>query len=236
MDNTSGGWAIHTGQWDGTYWINYPVPNARGGSPSLAVLPEGNLFLAWQDRVPTPTDSWGILNIYGAEQAGGKWDLPVNISDNAEYSPGAESLGVTLVAAPDGNAHLAWIDDYQQPRYDFGRGLYWPAPVALGPRQAYANGLNMQLGANNTLRVSWDDKTGPLLTAAPIGAQSWPAAESLPGLSGTTYGASLALSGNGMALAWLQEPTKDARAIYEAHIGIAGPMLKYWLPLMVNQN
>lgn len=231
-DHTSGAWMIHAGRFDGAFWINYPVPNARGGSPSIATLPGGGLFLAWQDRVPTAQDAFGALNIYGAEQTAQGWYLPVNISDNARYSPNAESKDPSLVAAADGNAHLVWIDDDQQPRYDFGRGLYWPAPVNLGPRQTLANGLTLRLGAENTLYVTWDDKTAPLFTSAPIGAQTWPAAEPLPGAVGATHGASLALAGRGIAVVWLQDDAQNSKTLYEARSGLASPLLKSWLPLV----
>jgi hypothetical protein len=231
MDFTSGAWRAHTGRFDGAFWINYPVPNATGGSPSIAVLPDGNLFLAWHGRVPTLTDSLGLLNIFGSEQTGGTWDLPVNISDNAAYNPGAESKGVSVVAAADAKAHLAWVDNDNQPRYDFGRGLYWPAPVDLGPRQDSATGLSLQLGANNMLRVTWETSTTPMFTSAPIGAQRWPSASPLPGTEGKTYGASLAVRGEVMAVAWLQD-NADAQTIYEARYGLAGPLLKYWMPIV----
>ncbi len=232
-DHTSGAWMVHSGQYDGSYWINYPVPNARGGSPSLTVLSNGNLFLAWHDRVPTAANAFGVLNIYGAEKTAAGWYLPVNISDNARYSPTAESRDPSLVAAADGNAHLAWVDDNQQPRYDFGHGLYWPPPVNLGPRLAYANGLTLKLGAQNTLYATWDDKTAPLLTSAPIGAQVWPAAEQLPGARGDTYGASLALANGGMAVAWLQDGGQNVKTIFEARSGLAPTLLKFWLPMTI---
>jgi hypothetical protein len=229
-DHTSGAWMVHSGQYDGKFWINYPVPNARGSSPSLAVLRDGNLFLAWHDRVPTPADAVGVLNIFGSEQSAAGWYLPVNISDNATYSPRSESKDPSLVAAPDGNAHLAWVDGDQQPRYDFGRGRYWPAPVNMGPQQALASGLTLRLGADNTLFATWDDQDSPLLTSAPLGAQVWPAAEPLPGAAGSAHGASLALSGRGMAVAWVQDTTQSSKAIYEARSGLAGAMLRTWIP------
>lgn len=231
-DHTSGAWMIHAGRYDGAYWINYPVPNASGGSPSITTLPDGSLFLAWQDRVPTAQDAFGALNIYGSEQTAQGWYLPVNISDNARYSPGAESKAPSLVAAADGNAHLAWVDDNQQPRYDFGRGLYWPAPVDLGPRQASANGLTLRLGVANTLYVTWDGPASPLFTSAAIGAQAWPTAEPLPGATGAAYGASLALAGRGMAVVWLQDDSQSSKTFYEARSGLASPLLKNWLPLI----
>jgi hypothetical protein len=229
-DHTSGAWMVHTGQFDGKFWINYPVPNANGSSPSLAVLRDGNLFVAWHARVPTPADSLGILNIFGSEQTAAGWFLPVNISDNASYSPGSESKDPSLVAGPDGNAHLGWIDGDRQPRYDFGRDHYWPAPVNLGPKQARASGLTLHLGADNMLFATWDDQNAPQLTSAPLGAQVWPAAEPLPGPAGSAHSASLALSGRGMAVAWVQDIAQTSKTIYEARSGLAGAMLKTWIP------
>ena len=65
MDNSPGYWTIYLGQWNGTYWSNQPIANARGKAPTLGLSPDGTLFLAWQDRLPTfenPTGTFPHLS------------------------------------------------------------------------------------------------------------------------------------------------------------------------------
>jgi hypothetical protein len=236
MDNTTGNFAIQTGEWDGQYWTSYPVDNGRGQNPSLAVLPEGQLFLAWQDRVPAAADLVGKFDIYGSEGAASHWSMPVSVSDNAAFSPGAESIGPKTIASADGKAHIAWIDDGRQVRYDFGRGMYWPKPVNIGARQDSATGLSLRLGSDDLLYVAWDaGKTG-MLASAPRGAQNWQRLDLLPNLPGQCSSVSLALAGKGFALAWLQkdEGSSDA-TIYEAHYGMARFMLRSFIPAVLTQ-
>ena len=227
---------MQTGEWDGQYWTSYPVSNGRGQSPSLAVLPDGSLFLAWQDRVPSAVDALGKFEIYGSEGAATRWGLPVNISDNEAFSAGSESIGPQAVTSADGLAHVAWIDDSQQLRYDFGRGLYWPPPVDIGGKQGTATGLSLRLGADDQLYVSWDAGASGMIASAPRGAQNWQNLDLLPTLPGYSSSVSLALAGKGFALAWLQKDDAGSGvAIYEAHFGMARLMLRNFIPAAMGQ-
>ncbi len=234
MDTSSGLWAIHTGTWKGGYWTNYPVSNARGQSPALAVLPNGELFLAWQDRQPTSEDTWGTYDIFASQREGNYWTLPVNVSDNTTYSPGSNAIGVSVVTTRDGMAHLAWINDGQQVRYNPGRGLYWPKPVNVGERRSLARGLNMRLSQDGMLNMAWDEGMVVRIVSAPPTAQVWPEAEDVPMRDGGLSDVSLTAAGGGLAVAWVHTDTTGAVGIYESRYDVALAMLKCWLPLIIN--
>ena len=79
MDNSPGYWTIYVGQWNGTYWSNQPVANARGQGPTLGFAPDGALYLAWQDRVPTVGNPTGTFHIFLSERRNGAWSLPFDV-------------------------------------------------------------------------------------------------------------------------------------------------------------
>ena len=234
MDTSSGKWTIHTGTWKGVYWTSYPVSNARGQSPALAVLPDGGLFLAWQDRQPTSENAWGNYDIYASAREDIYWNLPVNVSDNAIFSPGSDAIGVSVVTTRDGLAHLAWINDGEQVRYNPGRGQYWPEPVDVGERRSMARGLSMRLSQEGMLNMAWDEGTTVRIVSAPPAATIWPEAEVLSAQAGGMSDVSLTTAGSGLAVVWIHSDAAAAVGIYESRLNISLPMLVRWLPLIAN--
>jgi len=232
MDTTSGQWSIHTGTWKGSFWTNYPVSHARGQSPSLAILPDGELFLAWQDRQPTSADSWGDYDIFASEREDGFWNLPVNVSDNATYSPGSNAIGVSVITTRDGLAHLAWVNDEQQVRYNPGRKRYWPQPVDVGGPRPLARGLSMRLSQDGLLNLAWDEGTRIQVASAPPTSQVWPVAQTLSMGSGGLSDVSLANAGLGLAVAWVHTDVEGEMGIYESRHDTTSTTLKCWLPLI----
>lgn len=232
MDTTSGQWSIHTGTWRGSFWTSYPVANARGQSPSLAILPDGELFLAWQDRQPTSEDSWGNYDIYISEREGSFWNLPVNVSENATYSPGSNAIGVSVIATRDGLAHLAWVNDEQQVRYNPGRKQYWPQPTDVGGPRQLARGLSMRLSQDGMLNLAWDEGARIQVVSAPPTSQVWPEAQTLYMDGGGLSDVSLANAGVGLAVAWVHTDAMGVMGIYESRHGIISTTLKCWLPLI----
>lgn len=233
MDTSSGQWSIHTGTWKGRFWTNNPVSNARGQSPSLAILPNGELFLAWQDRQPTSEDSWGNYDIYATEREDSSWYLPVNISENATYSPGSNAIGVSVMTTRDGLAHLAWVNDEQQVRYNPGRKQYWPQPVDVGGPRALARGLSMRLSQDGLLNLAWDEGTSIQVASAPPTSQIWPEWQTLS-MAGGLSDVSLANAGVSLAVAWVHTDVTGAMGIYESRHDATSITPKCWLPLVTN--
>lgn len=232
MDTTSGEWSIHTGTWRGSFWTNYPVTNARGQSPSLAILPDGELFLAWQDRQPTSTDSWGNYDIYASEREDSFWNLPVNISDNVTYSPGSNAIGVSAITTRDGLAHLAWVNDEQQVRYNPGRRLYWPRPTDVGDPRLLARGLSMRLDQDGMLNLAWEEGAEIKVVSAPPTSQVWPEGQTLRMGGGGLSDVFLANAGGGLAVVWVHTDVAGVMGIYESRHRVMPTTLQHWLPLI----
>ena len=240
MDLTSGEYAIQMGVFDGKFWTSYPVPNARGQSPALAVLPDGALFLTWQDRIPLGTDAWGNYDIFASERDDQLWSLPVNVSNNRQFRPGSDALGSRVVGTPDSLAHLAWIDDTTQLRYDFGRGQYWPVPVNVGAPRPKAEGLSIQVAPDGLLYLAWNEGAAIRVLASPPRTQNWPAAETVGTASapanGRVSGVSLTAGRGGVAVAWVQDNVSGGMGVYESRHNMAPTMLKSYLPMLTQRG
>lgn len=235
-DFTSGEWAIQVGQWDGKYWTSYPVPNARGQSPSATVMPDGGLVLAWQDRIPLGGNTWGAYDIFASEytQPDRTWSLPVNISDNRTFRPESNSLGARLVGTDEGHAHIAWIDDSVQVRYDFGRGLYWPAPVSITDRRPLVRGLDLLQAADGLLYIAWDEGATLRVTASPPRTEIWPEsiilATRAASANGGVFDVSLATGWNGVSVSWVQHNVSGDMGVYESRHNMPRVLIKIYLP------
>jgi len=57
---------VYHGYYDGKYWVNAPIPNARGVLPSIAFGSDGIMHVAWQDRI-TSADFYNIYYICATE-------------------------------------------------------------------------------------------------------------------------------------------------------------------------
>jgi hypothetical protein len=236
MDYTSGEWAIQVGVWDGVYWTSAPVPNARGQSPALTVMPEGALYLAWQDRVPLGGNVWGKYDIYASEHTKDTWSPPVNVSQNREFRPNSDALGAHIVPA-EGFAHIAWINDKVQVRYCYGRGQYWPIPMDVTDVRAVARGLSLRVGADNTLYVAWDEGTSPRVTASAPRTKDWPKAATITTrgspANSSVFDVSLATGGNGVSVAWVQRNAPGNMGIFESRYNMDPVVLKSYISLIV---
>jgi hypothetical protein len=242
MDSISDEYSVQIGVWDGGYWTSSPMPNGRGQSPAVTVMPDGAVFVSWQDRIPLGSNLYGNYDIFASERKDTSWSLPVNVSDNRTFRPGSDSIGVRTVGISEGPAmilaHLAWIDDGVQVRYDYGRDSYWPAPVDVGASSVVASGLSMQFAADGLLYIAWDESSRPRITANPPRADTWPAPSSLAMRDAPAdvrvSDVSLSAGNGGVAVAWIQSAIDGTLAIYESRHGMALPKLRGYLPLVIS--
>jgi len=229
MDNSPGYWTIYVGTWNGTYWSNQPIANARGQGPALGLSPDGTLYLAWQDRVPTVDNPAGRYHIFFSERDNGVWTLPVDVSDR----PLVESIGVNLTTTADGLAHLTWIDDGQEVRYDFGRGLYWPAPVTVTRAASQARGPRILAEGSAQLHIVWDEGDMLRASSAPPTTLSWPKPTVITAPLATLRDVAVTLGPrNGVAVGWIQTTRPLDVSVYESqHVSNLSP--RVWLPLVL---
>ena len=228
MDNSPGYWTIYVGTWKGAYWSNQPVPNARGQAPTLGLSPDGGLYLAWQDRVPNVDNPSGTYHIFFSERVNGSWTLPVDVSDR----PQVESIGVNLTTTSDGLAHLTWVDDGQEVRYCFGRGLYWPLPVTAARAAALARGPHILAERDERLHIAWDEGDKVRAAWAAPATLSWPKPAVITAPIGTLRDVVVALGPeNGVSLGWIQIHQPQDVGIYESERA-SDFTPRAWLPII----
>jgi hypothetical protein len=229
MDNSPGYWTIYVGQWNGTYWSNQPIPNARGQGPTLGFSPDGALYLAWQDRVPTIDNPNGTFHIFFSERRNGVWTLPVDVSARPEV----ESIGVNLTTTSDGLAHLAWVDGGQEVRYGFGRGGYWPDPVTVMRAAAVTSGPRILSERSEQLHIAWDEGETVLVASAAPTTLSWPKPAVIAAPLHALRDVVLALGpGNEVSLGWIQTHQPQDVGIYESWQP-SNITPRAWLPLIM---
>jgi hypothetical protein len=114
-DSSTGDAEIYLRRWDGAAWSELGgsasgggISNNSGDSswPSVAVGPDGNPWVAWQDETP------GAAEIYVRRWTGTAWE-PVGASSatgNGISSNKGDSRFVDLQVAANGNAFAAWTD------------------------------------------------------------------------------------------------------------------------------
>jgi len=230
MDNSPGYWTIYIGTWNGKYWSNQPVPNARGQAPTLGLSPDGALYLAWQDRVPNAANLSGTFHIFFSERHNGTWTLPVDVSDRSLV----ESIGANLTTTSDGLAHLTWVDDGQEVRYCFGRGMYWPDPVTVARAATLARGPRILAERSMRLHIAWDEGDMVRATSATPATLSWPKPTVITALTGDLRDVVLTLGpGNGVSLGWVQTHQPQDVGIYESWRA-SDLTERAWLPLTLH--
>lgn len=102
-DTTPGYSVIYYGRRMEPAWSSAPVPNARGSNPSVAVTPNGDVYVAWQSRT-VPRDHYEVLCAMRCE---GSWGMAELVSDNPEH----HCLYPRLAANAGGACHLVWQEE-----------------------------------------------------------------------------------------------------------------------------
>ncbi len=217
---------IYYAVWNGEYWVNRPVDNARGQAPALTISKDGSIYLAWQDRVPAPDDPTGKYDIFLSQLGGSGWSLPVNISDDAQF----DAIGAHLATTPNGLAHIVWIDGDQKVFYCYGRDFYWPLPQAVVHAEVIARSPQIAIARGDHMHIAWDE--GDIVrtvVAAPM-TGVWPRPDALMPQTGDLREVALAATPDGGAtIVWIQALQPGAVAVYESARGI-GFIPHSWIP------
>jgi len=164
-DTTPGYSVIYHGQQQGPYWINQPIPNARGSVPALAIDSQGQLHVVWQDQ-DTPSTPF---EIYYSRWDGQGWSLPENVSASAS----AQSAIADLSLDAKGAAYLVWEEQTGggwQIYHSYGRVGYWsvPADISQSPNDCHLGRLVVT--PQQVMHVAWEE--GTTLRSRHKGAQA----------------------------------------------------------------
>jgi hypothetical protein len=167
-DNTPGYSVIYHAYWDGTYWLNEPIPHAMGGAPAVAAGGDGAVHVVWQDR------DWpdAPLEVYYSRRDGGEWSLPENLSDSAEQA----SIIASVAVDQTGQAHVGWqekADGRYAIYYAWGRVGFWSIPDRLSGGEAEAYLPSLAVSRNSTVYAGWDESTLALYRQRGLADVNW---------------------------------------------------------------
>jgi hypothetical protein len=228
MDSTPGYWVIYHGVWNGTFWSSAPVPNARGQVPSFASSPAGIMFLAWQDKVPTASNTDGLYDVFESELVDSGWSLPVNVSD----SPDVDSLGVSIAATYDGVVHTTWAEQGQQIEYSYGRDVYWSEPQLVWNASSPPHAPHITADSGGYLSIAWDQFEAIWTVRALARPAEWPKPTMAAASPGYLKDVTIALlPSNGVAVSWVRTISPDDTAVLASWQTVA-LQPRTWMPLL----
>lgn len=237
MDNTPERWVVYYGALADQFWSSAAVPNAIGEAPIMAVGPDGSLFLAWSSPMDPPSSD--NVDVFLSQPTNPGWTIPVNISD----TPGTDSTDVTMVAASDGLAHLAWLERRDQAvpsgsdiYYSYGRGLAWSVPSFVTSSDTMQE-PRLSTDRSALLVLSWVQGATVQASFGPLRVGAWEASSAISGPEAADLRdiSVTAMPHGGVGVTWVQVNASGAGevSIYES---FHGSVLKAqsWFPLLVH--
>ena len=153
-DTTPGYSVIYHGRQQGMFWVNQPIPSARGSVPTLAIDRQGQLHVVWQDQ-DTPSSPF---EIYYSRWDGEEWSLPENISATA----GAHSAIADLCLDRQGTAYLVWEEEDDggwQIYHSYGQVGYWSVPANISQSANECHLASIVVTPQDYLHVAWEEGT-----------------------------------------------------------------------------
>ena len=153
-DTSPGYSVIYHGHQQGAFWVNQPIPNARGSVPALAIDQQGQLHVVWQDQ-DTPS---APFEIYYSRWDGQEWSLPENISATAD----AHSAIADLSLDSQGMAYLVWEEEAGgswQIYHSYGRVGYWSVPANISQSANECHLASIIITPQDYMHVAWEEGT-----------------------------------------------------------------------------
>jgi hypothetical protein len=236
-DNSPGDWVVYYGALTDQFWSSAAVPNATGEAPVMAAGPDGAVYLAWSS--PMDPNNGNDVDVFLSQPANPGWTIPANISD----TPGTDSSDVTMVAASDGLAHLAWLEHRNgatQPGadiyYSYGRGLAWSAPSFVTSSTTLEE-PRLSTDRNALLVLSWVQAATVQASFGPLRVGSWEASSAIsnPAAADLRDVSVTAMPHGGVGVSWVQVNSSGAGevSIYESsHRSVL--RAQSWFPLLVH--
>lgn len=83
----------------------------RGDPPTVAVAPDGAIYVGWTARVPAQSQATDLY-LSVSRDKGRSFDLPVKVND--DLKPGAHGMH-SLALAADGSVYVSWLDERNSP-------------------------------------------------------------------------------------------------------------------------
>lgn len=144
----------HGATWGLIEPIFYDASYAQGNAPSLAVAPDGGLWVAYQG-ILSPTDT-GTVDVYVLRQGEGAWLPPVNVSRG---QAGSFARGAEIACDPQGQVHLVWETESPDGAFAIHYALHsagsWSTPLRLSPPDETAMRPALAVSSDGTVYVAW---------------------------------------------------------------------------------
>jgi hypothetical protein len=217
---------VYYGFWDGRYWHTWPVTQARGQGPTLAMDDAGPI-LAWHARVAD--QPFDIFAARADSPRGTRWSLPENVSD----TPNQDSV-VASVALDPQTWHLVWQEGppdaaavaYSR-RYDAGWGAVEPlSSTSTGPPKVLT-------APGGSREVVWLDGTA-VWSARGFGDNGWETGKVPPAAAGALAAAAASDNDGGLHLVWAEsQPDGSAVLRYARRLGC--DVCRAFIPLGVKR-
>ena len=175
LDASDGDWEIYVRRWNGSSWEEVGAGSASEGgvsdnyggsfSPSLAISPDGNVYLAWADM------TYGDGEIYVLRWDGSSWqEVGAGSASGGGISNNANGSWVpSLAIAPDGMPWVAWEDESNWNTEIYIRRWSGSSWETVGSGSASGAGISnsnggsydpaLAIGADGSAFVAWEDNS-----------------------------------------------------------------------------
>jgi len=150
-DSTPGASVVYHGTLGtGAMWSSAPIPSGRGCLPSIAATRDGDICVAWQDRI----GETGTFDVFCSILRDDKWSVPDMVSDSAT----AHSMKPCLAANAQGQVHLVWLEEeisLYAVRHSDRRVNGWSQPVAVSTGSQDCRQARIVANPQGFLQVVW---------------------------------------------------------------------------------
>lgn len=189
FDNSNGRGEIYVRGWNGNSWAEVGQGSASGGGisntlwgafdPSLAIAPDGTLYLAWADS------SNGKAEIYIRAWNGSQWvEVGMSSASGGGISnTGGDSNSPSLAVDVEGTPTVAWADNSSGTEEIYVRtwnGSHW---VEIGAGSAEGGGISdsggislrpsLAIASDATPYISWEFNSTVWSTNEEIYIRNW---------------------------------------------------------------
>jgi hypothetical protein len=176
-DTTPGYSTIYHGQRGPEFWSSEPIPNGRGSTPYIALTPNGDVCVAWQDRL----SSTHRYEVFCSIRQGGSWNLPAMVSD----TPDTHSLQPRMATNVQGGCHVVWLEEAEgiyRVRHADWRGGGWSAPVDVSSNETDCRLPRIAAIRQGLLEVIWAEGQAMMHRVRPPDPDAaWWTPETAPG-------------------------------------------------------